>query len=336
MNVALKTARTGQKAKAQTAAPKERNVTTLGLARSAAAQGQESQSASSPEGAKEAQHRLSGINIKRHSNSTQEPKLSEMSRLELKELLKAQGETGPKYMFSAVELATDTRDSRYVFWLDLMGARNSMKLSLPRAARSIMKIHAAALLAKQTYRQLEINPVMDGVYGYVKDRILLQSCLADILQRLAKVFVLENMPISRFMVRAGVAFGPLIPGASLAEGARILRQNKRYLGGTAIGMGISHAYEAESCAPPFGVYIHESARAFAPRKEGSEPFSSVFWRWFSENDVLAWAVKRTLLAHFEWLEKNPVGAQYDTEAMRRHKALAVEYFKLHELTACKP
>jgi hypothetical protein len=152
---------------------------------------------------------------------------------------------------------------------------------------------------------------------------------------LANVFVQERVISSRFMVRAGVAYGPLVPGSSLAVGAPILRKNKRYLGGTAIGMGISHAYEAESLAPPFGVYIHESARAFAPRKKGSEPYRVNFWRWFSINDTLTWAMRRTLLDHFDWLEKNPVSAQYDLEVMRRHKSLAVEYFGLHELPALK-
>lgn len=275
------------------------------------------------------------MKIKKRSESRPGPKLSEMSRLELKELLKTQGVSGPQYMFSAVEEAADTRDYRYVFWLDLMGARNSMKLSLARAARSVMIIHAAALLAKQKHPELEINPVMDGVYGYVNDRVLLQRCLADILERIAKVFVLEYIPSSRFMVRAGVAYGPLIPGASLAAGAAILRKNKRYLGGTAIGMGISHAFEAESCAPPFGVYIHESARAVAPRTEGNHPYHVNLWRWFSEDTALTWAIRRTLLEHFDWLEKNPVAAQYDLEAMRRHKNLAVEYFRLHELAGKK-
>jgi hypothetical protein len=272
------------------------------------------------------------MKTKKRITPSREPKLSEMSRLELKELLKTRG---PKYMFSAVELTTDIHDPHYVFWLDLMGARNLMKLSLPRAARSVMKIHAAALLAKQKHRELEINPVMDGVYGFVKDRVLLQRCLADILERLANVFVHEHMPSSRFMVRAGVAYGPLILGNSLAAGAAILKQNKRYLGGTAIGMGISHAYEAESCAPPFGVYIHESARAFAPRTKGSYPYHVNLWRWFDEDTALTWATRQTLLAHFDWLEKNPIASQYDPEAMRRHKSLAVEYFRLHELTGQK-
>ena len=273
------------------------------------------------------------MKIKRLIKSPAEVPASELDLPQLKQLLKRRGDAHPKYLFSAVEQMTDIRDYRYVFWLDLMGARNLMKLSLPRAARSVMKIHAAALFAKRQHRGLEIHPVMDGVYGYVSDRELLETCLTEILGGLANVFVQERVPSSRFMVRAGVAYGPLIPGSSLAAGAPILQQNTRYLGGTAIGMGISHAYEAEGFASPFGVYIHESARAFAPRRNGSYPYRVNFWRWFDDDDALTWATRRTLLAHFEWLEKNPVAAQYDLEAMCRHKTLAIEYFRLHELTA---
>ena len=272
------------------------------------------------------------MKIKKRAKPSTEPQLSGMSLPDLKELLKASGDNRTKYVFSAVEQNAQIQDYHYVFWLDLMGARNLMKLSLPRAARSVMRIHAAALFARKKYRKLEINPVMDGVYGFVKDRVLLQNCLADILERLAHVFIHEHLSISRFMVRAGVAYGPIVPGITLAAGAKILQQNKRYLGGTALGMGISHAYEAESFAPPFGVYIHESARAFAPETDGSYPYHVNLWRWSNFDNALSWALRRTLLAHFEWLEKNPVAALYDLEAMRRHKALAVEYFKLHELT----
>jgi hypothetical protein len=275
------------------------------------------------------------MKIKSPSNVSSEVQVSEMDLPQLKRLLNARGDARPKYMFQAVEHSTDTRAYRYVFWLDLMGTKNLMKLSLPRAARSVMKIHAAALQAKQQHDDLEINPIMDGVYGFVKDQAVLEACLTEMLSGLASVFVHERVSSSRFMVRAGVAYGPLVPGRALAAGAPILQRNTPYLGGTAIGMGISHAYEAEGFAPPFGVYIHESARAFAPQTKGVFPYRVNLWRWFENDDPLTWATRRTLLAHFDWLEKNPVAAQYDLEAMRRHKSLAVEYFKLYELTGQK-
>lgn len=233
---------------------------------------------------------------KKRDASPQEEELADMSLPDLKQLLKGRGDARPKYMFSAVEQIPEFRDYHYVFWLDLMGARNMMKLSLPRAARSVMKIHAAALFTKRMYPDLEINPVMDGVYGFVKEKVLLQQSLAEILRRLANVFVHENVASSRFMVRAGVAYGPLVPGSSLAAGAKILQKNRRYLGGTAIGMGISHAYEAEGSAPPFGVYIHESARAFAPQGDSNFPYHVNLWRWANNSDALTWALRRALVA----------------------------------------
>ena len=257
--------------------------------------------------------------------------LSAASLHELRKLLKERGDVGPKYLFAAVKEVADVRDYRYVFWLDLMGARNAMKLSLSRAARSIMKIHSAALLAKDHHPELDINPVMDGVYGYVATRRSLQACLAEILKALANVFVQEKTASNRFMVRAGVSFGPLVPGTSLAEGAAILQTNRDYLGGTAIGMAISHAYEAEGCAPPFGVYIHESARAFAPSSPDAYAYLTNLWDWCEDDDVLTWGLRRALLEHFDWLGKHPVGAQYEPEALAKHKSLATEYFRLYEL-----
>jgi hypothetical protein len=137
------------------------------------------------------------------------------------------------------------------------------------------------------------------------------------------------------MVRAGVSYGPLIPGKVLAAGAPILLNNQDFLGGTAIGMAISHAYEAESFAPPFGVYIHESARAFAPALPNSRPYLTNLWRWFDLDDALTWALRRSLIQQFEWLAQNPVAAQYDHEALDRHRALANEYFYLRKVPKIK-
>jgi hypothetical protein len=137
------------------------------------------------------------------------------------------------------------------------------------------------------------------------------------------------------MIRAGVSFGPLVPGGDLAEGAEILRKNSDYLGGTAIGMAITHAYEAEGNAPPFGVYIHESARAFAPRGKLHQPYLSNLWRWFKEDEPLTWALRRTLIEHYDWLEHNIIASSYDSAALVRHKALATEYFKLYQCPALK-
>ena len=98
-------------------------------------------------------------------------------------------------------------------------------------------------------------------------------------------------------------------------------------------MAITHAYEAESCASPFGAYIHDSARAFSPQDSAGNPYRTNVWKWFDDEEPLSWALRRTIQEHFSWLEKNPIAAQYEADAMRRHKALATEYFELHSLQA---
>ena len=274
------------------------------------------------------------MNIRISRRQVIAPKDSYLSKLSLPELqrqLKDKGDIGPQYLFNAVKEGANIHDYRYVFWLDLMGAGSAMKLSLPRAARSIMKIHAAALLAKKRHDQFEVNPVMDGIYGFAKSRETLEAVLTDILTSLAHVFVHERLPQNRFMVRAGVSFGPLMTGRALAAGAPILKKNKAYLGGTAIGMAISQAYGAESDAPPMGVFIHESARAFAPQDSESHPFITNLWKWLAEDDPLWWAIRLTLVEHFSWLKRNPVGSLYKEDSLLRHKALAGEYFRLYEL-----
>ena len=65
----------------------------------------------------------------------------------LKDLFRSQGDNRPKYLFNSVDKEA-TRNYSYIFWFDLMGAKNLMKLSLPRAARTIMKIHTAAILSQ--------------------------------------------------------------------------------------------------------------------------------------------------------------------------------------------
>ena len=255
-----------------------------------------------------------------------------MTVAELKDLLNEGEDVRPKYLFRAVERNTGLRDYRYVFWLDLMGTRNLMKISESKAARSVMKIPRGCSLSEEQYKEVEINPVMDGVYGFVASREVIEAFLRHMLTSLAAVFVHERVTSSRFMVRAGLSFGPIVPGVTLAKGAAILQKNLRYLRGTAIGMAISHAYEAESAFPPFGVYIHESARAFAPRDGSSEPYRSNLWRWFGEDEPLSWAIRRTLVDYFDWASRNPVASKYESTVLAKHRALADEYFRLYQLT----
>src|SRR5438309_875923 len=79
----------------------------------------------------------------------------------------------------------------------------------------------------------------------------------------------------RFIVRGGLAFGPAIHGADVpAAASSVVAGPRQYRDSILLGMPMVQAHLAEADAPPFGVFVHESARAFAPR--GEEPLHD---RW---------------------------------------------------------
>jgi hypothetical protein len=235
----------------------------------------------------------------------------------------------PSYLFNTVEGPHKGVHNAYVFWLDLLGAQNAMQLSIGRAARAIMKIHAAALAAKHD-SEIDLFPVIDGVYGVTEDGKVLQAVLCGIFESLALSFIFHGSQEGRFLIRAGVAFGPVVLGPHLARGSEAFHGHAKYTNGICIGMAMSQAYQAERLAPPFGVFIHESARAFAPGVQ--DPFEVSLWRWFEESDEtdkrIIPALRLALVDYFEWAKCNHRGILYPPDRLLDHYEMAVEYYQI--------
>ena len=86
------------------------------------------------------------------------------------------------------------------------------------------------------------------------------------------------------------------------------------------------AYRVESSAPPFGGFIHESARAFAASNE--VPFSGRWWRWWKdEDDPLIAEMRVALPQYFAWAESHAQEFDYPKTKIGEHRALAYEYFQ---------
>ena len=65
-----------------------------------------------------------------------------------------------------------------------------------------------------------------------------------------------------------------------------------------LGIPLVQAFLAESGAPPFGIYVHESARSFAPPNQS--PISHILWRWWLSDDTnKKLAAKLALAVHEE-------------------------------------
>lgn len=215
---------------------------------------------------------------------------------------------------------------RYVLWLDVMGAGAKMRKNLNRAAIPIMKLHVAALTAlqKNTKGPIQLFPIIDGMYVVTEDFSSLAFFLSETLRSMAAEFItLKNW--ERTIVRGALSYGPILLGTSMTECSDILKQSN-YCDAILLGMPLEQSYGAERRAPPFGVYVHESARAFAPT--GVKPINSVWWQWWHKDksaQKIAKALPKELKSYFKWCEEHAEEIGYPKERIKAHEELGREY-----------
>jgi hypothetical protein len=212
-----------------------------------------------------------------------------------------------------------------------MGSKEVMLRSLGEAANFVMKLHVAALHASETiaFQGLDLYPMIDGVYACSPEQGPILAFMKDTLVRLVLGFLLETNPLHRFTVRCGLSFGPIAKGRSTRQCSGVLDTHQDYSDRVLLGMPLSQAYECERMAPPFGVYLHESSRAFAP--SGTSVLSGTLWKWWKfrtqpgDNDVVT-ELRRVLETHYQWCGRHVATLSYEAEAIHRHHELAREYF----------
>jgi len=214
-------------------------------------------------------------------------------------------------------------DLAYVCWLDVMGASSVMERSLSMAANFVCKLHHAVLESPHEY--VKLYPMVDGLYATCETQLSMKTFLTGAFTALAQIFVGEAAIHHRFIPKAAVAYGPVLHGERIpVSSSRILAAHEDYRKMLLFGMPMIQAHNGEQYAPPFGILIHESARAFAGPEE--KPFSCVWWQWFDRDRDLAARLNKELKKYYEWCEKNPHAILYHPHRIREHKQLAAEYF----------
>ena len=213
--------------------------------------------------------------------------------------------------------------NEYVAWMDVMGIQAIMSRSLPISANFVLKLHVAALEALQQH--VTLYPVMDGVYVTSQNQAAFKDFLRDVFVRIGTLLVATNDDRHRFLVRAGVAFGPVIHGSSLNQlVSTTLHNNPDYRDSILLGMPMVQAHLGESKAPPFGIYVHESARAFAPG--GARPFNEVWWRWFEpQQHALAVDLHVALVQYFDWCAARAQAIEYAADRIAEHRLRMEQY-----------
>jgi hypothetical protein len=225
--------------------------------------------------------------------------------------------------------------SQYVGWIVAMGIQSAMGRSIDVAANFVFKLHIAVLesidvLSAHRRRSVFLYPVMDGVYFVTDDQQALFKFLRQVFGRLAREFVETTEMRHRFLVRGALACGPVVHGLQLPEGASAtLAAHPEYRSSILLGLPMIQAYLTERLAPPFSMYIHESARAFAPAVLST--IRVTWWRWFTTPEDERWPdlaprLRDELRGYFRWCEERAMEIGYESESIKKHRGLADQYF----------
>jgi hypothetical protein len=210
----------------------------------------------------------------------------------------------------------------YVAWVDVMGIQGIMSRSLPISANFVFKLHIVALEAPRN--NVELYPVMDGIDAVSSDQAAIVAFLDYLFVHLADLFVSTPDTRHRFLVKGALAFGPIIHGSWLpAPASTMLDENAPSR--CAILLGIPMIQLDERNAPPFGLFVDESARAFAPANQ--LPLKVAWWTWFRLNQwqALAQELRQELENYFTWCLGRAQAIGYEAERIEAHRKLARQY-----------
>jgi hypothetical protein len=198
-----------------------------------------------------------------------------------------------------------------------------MGRSISATANFVFKLHVAAL--ESAGSAVRLYPVMDGVYASSASQGDFLAFLCSVFSKVAEAFNAEGDNGHRFVIRGGIAFGPVYHGASLGVGAsKVLTKHTAYRDMILLGLPMVQAHIAEPAAPPFGLFVHESARTFAP--PGASPLRSVWWHWKTHKTAKTWSTLGTTLhTYLDWCAERAESLQYPADRIARHKEMFTQF-----------
>ena len=206
-----------------------------------------------------------------------------------------------------------------------MGIQVSMSRSLAKSANFMFKLHTAALQAPN--QNVTMYPVMDGFYASSMRQADMLNFLKSVMRDVAAEFIGEPDMHHRFVVKGALAFGPVIHGNAVPQPASAtLHGNLAYRDSLLLGMPMVQANTCERMAPPFGIYVHESARTFAPPRTNA--MHAIWWKWQNPNHVNWGRLGTEVERYFQWCRERAGEIGYKEDRIEVHSTMAKQYFVL--------
>jgi len=164
---------------------------------------------------------------------------------------------------------------------------------------------------------------MDGFYASSSNQQDILDFLREVFRQTADEFVNETEPLHRFIIRGAIAFGPVIHGGQVSPSAsNIFQSNVSYKDSILLGLPMVQAHTYEDQAPPFGLFVHESARSFAP--PNAQPLHHLWWKWINPHN--SDQLRDALLPHYQWCHARSGSLLYQPERIAVHEDLVRQYF----------
>lgn len=204
----------------------------------------------------------------------------------------------------------------YICWIDIMGTGNHMYQNISVAAQKILNFQ---ILAKKFEGEdLTIYPMMDGIYVVSEKVGKLTEFIDATFEKAANQVIMEDIE-DTFVIRGGVSFGPVVEGKDFSE--NVDEEYSQNINSLLIGPPMVEAYNSEEKAPPFGIAVHESARAFS-----SGVFQYQWYEWFqSENRELANDLRKELENYFDHSRKVSHITNYSEAKIEEHTEMMERY-----------
>lgn len=216
--------------------------------------------------------------------------------------------------------------AKFVLWLDVMGIKEKMSRSLAQSSNFIAKFHVAVQrTAHRMANQPSIYSAMDGAYILFDTGEDARDFIRRFFSYMSQAFI-NDEPKHQFLVRGGLAYGDVYEIKSilpaLSEGDRNLFSEIPLV----MGFAVIQAHLAEKDAPPFGIFIHETAREVC--SNGVRLFSGSWFRWFvaKSQKQLYHKLKRKVADYFKWCRGHYLEIGYEIKALERHELASEQFF----------
>lgn len=212
-------------------------------------------------------------------------------------------------------------DNQYVLYIDVMGMKTTMYRSFERSAIFMGKLHVVLVEVSEQVQGVSVYPVMDGAYVTARQYGQISEFIKILYTRLGRVFVETKNLAECFIVRAGLAYGPIVTGDSIGEEVSpVLNEKADYKKHLLFGFPVVLAAIGEESAPPFGVYLDVTVRTAAGTN-----LAGIWFKWCSD-PLLRSSMGNQMENYYKYAESHSEELKYDEKKIEEHKRKAVQFW----------